>query len=745
MQILCRNNLKVSRSQHCTHSLPHRLCFSLALIVLIILNLPAKTQTLSKDDYIKKRGIKRMNGASMVVGNRMYEIVLEDLIGAGVGLYSVRTGPDHRITKRFMNQPQDLLLGASTEESGASYTTIRSYTTKTDYVQTEFATSSSGFKTVWLDTTFISEDSVVAVTDFIMPIVMGTDTTGYRVTYSLPGLAALPDSLEITQVINVHGSNFDDSWVEITTAVKNLDSEPVEIGIRYLWDLIVAGDDGATLVQRTSGISFGNKERRFDEPGFSFFIAAADDSIDLAPPAYHVFGSVLTPACLLPTQFQPQRLQQVFWPFAFFQAFDYEVNPALDVTSKDSSLAGLTGGDNALQFYWGDTSETALMIAPGDSVQVTQVLLAGRPGEVPAIICVDDTSKVLYGIDGDNDHLIRVDLNVPAPAVGILGKVIHSSKSIENMEAMTWDPVLGRIIVISNDDDGPLYLIDPANINGAADIPATLVGPTGSDDIEGIAVNPVTGELFGVDNSSHKLVKISVTAGGVAVADIGDLGFKDVEGLAFTFEPDPVLYGADTRTGKLITIDTATGVSSAVDSDNMIGFPNVEALEFDRDGELFGYSNGTNHQFITVDLQTGIGEVVPVLGTEGLDVEGLTFMLPEALLSSNTLTTITEDKQPSQPVNFNLEQNYPNPFNPTTNIRFQIPDGSTGNRPVQLLIYNLLGELVRILVDEPKANGHYLVEWDGKDENGDAVASGLYFYRLTAGDHALTRRMLMLK
>ena len=88
-------------------------------------------------------------------------------------------------------------------------------------------------------------------------------------------------------------------------------------------------------------------------------------------------------------------------------------------------------------------------------------------------------------------------------------------------------------------------MIDPADINHASEIPATFVGSTGSDEIEGIAVNPVTGELFGVDNESHKLVKISLSDG--AVTEIGKLGFKDVGGLAFTLEPNPVLYGADSK------------------------------------------------------------------------------------------------------------------------------------------------------------------------------------------------------
>ncbi len=93
---------------------------------------------------------------------------------------------------------------------------------------------------------------------------------------------------------------------------------------------------------------------------------------------------------------------------------------------------------------------------------------------------------------------------------------------------------------------------------------------------------------------------------------------------------------------------------------------------------------------------------------------------------------------------FQLAQNYPNPFNPTTRIRFDIPEGAAGVQTT-LRVYNLLGQLVRELVNEAKLPGEYSVEWDGRDANGVAVSSGVYLYRLEAGRFKVTRRMLLLK
>ena len=96
------------------------------------------------------------------------------------------------------------------------------------------------------------------------------------------------------------------------------------------------------------------------------------------------------------------------------------------------------------------------------------------------------------------------------------------------------------------------------------------------------------------------------------------------------------------------------------------------------------------------------------------------------------------------PACFSLFQNYPNPFNPSTDIRYQIPDGRSSLHTT-LKVYNLLGQEVRALVDEPKAAGYYTVTWDGRDHSGQQVASGFYFCRLNAGEFSQTVKVVLLK
>jgi hypothetical protein len=89
-----------------------------------------------------------------------------------------------------------------------------------------------------------------------------------------------------------------------------------------------------------------------------------------------------------------------------------------------------------------------------------------------------------------------------------------------------------------------------------------------------------------------------------------------------------------------------------------------------------------------------------------------------------------------------LNGNYPNPFNASTTIRYSLADDA----PVTLEIFNALGQKVRtLLTDKHQIMGSYEVVWDGYNEGGRPVGSGVYLYRLTAGDFAECRKMIMIK
>ena len=115
-----------------------------------------------------------------------------------------------------------------------------------------------------------------------------------------------------------------------------------------------------------------------------------------------------------------------------------------------------------------------------------------------------------------------------------------------------------------------------------------------------------------------------------------------------------------------------------------------------------------------------------------------------SVIACSPPSAVEEDQESQAISNFSLKQNYPNPFNPTTSIRYAV---GSRQRPVPttLKIYNILGQKVRTLVDEPKTSGNHEVTWDGKDDKGKEVASGIYFYQLEVGEFTECKKMLLLK
>jgi len=101
--------------------------------------------------------------------------------------------------------------------------------------------------------------------------------------------------------------------------------------------------------------------------------------------------------------------------------------------------------------------------------------------------------------------------------------------------------------------------------------------------------------------------------------------------------------------------------------------------------------------------------------------------------------TDVPDGLPAVPLT--LHQNYPNPFNPVTTISFVSP---AAGRAV-LRVYDVRGALVRTLFDELVSVGDVNVRWDGKDESGKRVTSGIYFYELRLGGERVSRKMVLLR
>ena len=90
---------------------------------------------------------------------------------------------------------------------------------------------------------------------------------------------------------------------------------------------------------------------------------------------------------------------------------------------------------------------------------------------------------------------------------------------------------------------------------------------------------------------------------------------------------------------------------------------------------------------------------------------------------------------------YHLFQNHPNPFKQTTAIQYELPV----NNPVRLSVYNLIGQEIKVLIDAYQEPGKYTVRWNGADEDGKKVPSGIYMFKIETGLFVQTRKMLLVR
>jgi hypothetical protein len=128
-------------------------------------------------------------------------------------------------------------------------------------------------------------------------------------------------------------------------------------------------------------------------------------------------------------------------------------------------------------------------------------------------------------------------------------------------------------------------------------------------------------------------------------------------------------------------------------------------------------------------------------GTDGYPAGDLNWFPTKKAEWAGTATDVKTTKGTKVPTTFSLSNAYPNPFNPTTNINFTIAKSEN----VKLIVYNILGQKVKTLVNGSMKVGSYSATWDGKDEFGSHVASGIYFYRLESQSFNAVKKMILMK
>ncbi len=165
------------------------------------------------------------------------------------------------------------------------------------------------------------------------------------------------------------------------------------------------------------------------------------------------------------------------------------------------------------------------------------------------------------------------------------------------------------------------------------------------------------------------------------------------------------------------------------------------AAVFLRSGTRDAHGAGAINGYIRVENDTTLVNAYYADSLVNRARQDSSLIRADAIILQETLTGVEYEIMPNIPSKFDLSQNFPNPFNPTTRIRFDLPNSVN----VQLRIFDILGREVRSLINERHDAGSYTVTWDGKNNMGRQVSSGVYIYHLKAGEFTSSKKMVMMK
>ncbi len=344
----------------------------------------------------------------------------------------------------------------------------------------------------------------------------------------------------------------------------------------------------------------------------------------------------------------------------------------------------------------------------------------------------DHQNEILVPSRSDSIYVFNPDgTRVPGWPVGLRGDVL-TSPCVADLDAD------GDLEVIAASDIDSLYVFDhtgqrlagwPKFTEIGGDFPPspTAADVTGNGQLEIIQVNS-TGEIniytwYGTKISGWPQFMDSGSHSSPAVGNIdGDSGWEIVvgsnDGQVYAFDADgdilpgwPIQTGAEVYcTPSLTDLDQDGDIEVVVSSfDAMVYVWDVEGDYDDGDGVLWETFRCNYHRngFVGYEDPVGVAEDTPV-----------------------NVTRAT------------LDQNYPNPFNPTTTIAFSVRSEGAN---IELGVYNVAGELVRTLTSGEVPGGQHTIAWNGRDDGGRQVSSGVYFVRLECDGQAETRKIALLK
>jgi hypothetical protein len=355
-----------------------------------------------------------------------------------------------------------------------------------------------------------------------------------------------------------------------------------------------------------------------------------------------------------------------------------------------------SGATSAILDFWVTVKSAAMVGESPIRFENAWESISPNPGFPSVELEFDTTGVFVVDSKGDVNGDQRVDV---ADVVNVVGYIIGDN-SLNHRQFFAADMDLNASVDVTD-------LVDIINtiFGGAAPVSGMYVGPLAH----------IT--LQGSDGQDYVRDKVQVNA---------DLP-TDVAGvqLEISYDPEKVQFADPEK---------------AAMADNLV----FRYRDNDRGKMTLLLYPGSKNASITAG--DGVLLDLPLTGRNGVSLADGDIKIDNVVLSDRSASKVPVDGFDSVnlPKDFTLEQNYPNPFNPTTTIEFSI-GASSAAQPVQLEIYNVLGAKVKTLVSGSQAVGVHRVNWDGTNDYGQHVASGVYFYRLQVGTVTESKKMLLMK
>ena len=419
---------------------------------------------------------------------------------------------------------------------------------------------------------------------------------------------------------------------------------------------------------------------------------------------------------------------------------------AVGAAIADWVLPAASGGDGELTY-----SVSAL--PAGLAFDAATRTLGGTPMEA-----TDGAIEVTYTVTDANSSTATLTFSIavnPAPKATAAGLTAVPAVIREDAAATAVSLTFTLETAAAADERVRLTIVNPSegtaavrDVDYTATLEVLITIPAGATEGTGtLTLTPINDDR---EEGLEALgVRATLVSTGEALATDIEIRDDETPSTSIALSADPSALSENAALTTVTITATLDGKALAEDATVHLAIDNASSATRDLDyAALFtprieipaGSIAGTVIFYVDPradNLEEG-DEIIRLIGT----IDGLEGDEVEIAISDPGAAKAAKAAVQTRPEAFALADNFPNPFNPTTTIKYALSQAAD----VELTVYNVVGQVVRTLVAEYQSAGHYAVEWDATDDSGHSLSSGMYFYRLQAGEEFReVKKMLLLR